>query len=144
MVSSNKVLLRLCDAVDQPSANTCANMRLDRLRSDRFFCWSQVHQILLITSSQPKMDTGIILKRVNYCVLKNPFWREFSNRLGKIRNAFSDAQLMSRFSKFRSTQTKTRSAHFLKPRVLINELITEISRSQRFWEVVFFTAFCPK
>ena len=69
--ASNKVILRLCDAVDQPPANTCANLCPDHLKSERKlprFCWSQ-----------PKMNSGIISRRVNSCVLKQLFWRRFGH-----------------------------------------------------------------
>jgi len=35
--ASNNVMLRLCDAVDQPSANTCANLCPAHLKSERIF-----------------------------------------------------------------------------------------------------------
>jgi len=65
--ASNNVILRLCDAVDQPSANTCANLCPAHLKSERVFsrfCWSL-----------PKMDSQTTLvekKRKNSCVLKHP------------------------------------------------------------------------
>jgi len=46
--ASNNVILRLCDPVDQPSANMCANLCPAHLKSHRIFsifCWAQ-----------PKMD----------------------------------------------------------------------------------------
>jgi len=35
--ASNKFLLRLCDAVDEPSENTCANLCPDQLQLNRKF-----------------------------------------------------------------------------------------------------------
>jgi len=147
---SNNVILRLCDPVDQPSANLCANLCPAHLKSRRtfsIFCWLQ-----------PKMDIGIISwcwgtwnrptrrcddtvdkKRVNSCVLKQLFLERVEQPKISPKepgNALSDALLMSCFQKFAALAAKKNRFFETALRAVLNN---ELIRGQRFWEVVFFT-----
>jgi len=100
--ASNNVTLRLCDPVDQPSANVCANLCPAHLKSDRIF-----FHILLITAQ--RCDDTVDKKRVNSCLLKHLFLERVgrpkisSKRPG---NALSDALLMSCFQNFAADDAK--------------------------------------
>ena len=63
MGASNNIILCLCDPVDQPSANMCANLCPAHLKS--FF------HILLITAQ--RCDDTVDNKRVDSCVLEHLF-----------------------------------------------------------------------
>jgi len=104
--ASNNVTLRLCDPVDKPSANMCANLCPAHLKSDRIF-----FHILLITAQ--RCDDTVDKKRVNSCVLEHLFLeRDEQPKISpkKPGNVLSDALLMSCFQNFAADAAKKKTA----------------------------------
>ena len=150
----NNVISHLCDAVDQPSANTCANLCPAHVKSDRFFPDSTDHNprwIVVKRVMQSCDDTSWQEASEFLCIKTTLVLREFGNKKKSPQNpgnTFSDALLVSRYQDFvtGAAKTKTTICAFFDTAlraVLINPLIHELIRDQRFWDVVCFNAPLP-
>jgi len=130
--ASNNVILRLCDPVDQPSANMCANLcpwrannklGQNRISLTGIYMWgvdSKVtkqsdHYVWKDTSEREirRCDDTIDKKRVNSCVLKHLFLERVEEPKITSKNpgnSSSNALLMSCFQKFAADAAKKNRA----------------------------------
>jgi len=133
--ASNNVILRLCDAVDQPSANMCANL------CPGIYVWS----VNSTVTKHSVLGRSLCLKRhvrARGSTLWRHRWQEATEFLCtktpllegdelpkkwpmNPRKVFSDALLMSRFQNFAADAAKKETAFFETAlrAVLINLLI---------------------